>query len=298
LLAALAWWLDAGQVAQRISALRLGWVLVALALSVLQVAASAWRWRFTAGRLGIGLPFRAALREYYLASFLNQVLPGGVMGDVARAARHGRGQAHSGARIGPAVGAVILERASGQIVMAGAAAGSFFVLVRHQPWSGPVPWTASALAVLVLACGAALWLVSRIEGARAALLERGALPIQLGSSLLVVGSYIATGLLAARAIEIHTPAATLLPLFAPMLLAMLLPFTWAGWGVREGAAAALWAAVGLDPLDGTAISVAYGLIVLVASLPGALVLLGGAGAAQIKIEQQVLPQTEHPGRGP
>ena len=53
-----------------------------------------------------------AVREYYLAMFLNQVLPGGVLGDVTRAWRHARLE-----DTGRAVRAVVFERASGQLVM-------------------------------------------------------------------------------------------------------------------------------------------------------------------------------------
>ena len=88
LLLALAWWLDAAQILARLSQMRSEWVLLALALSVVQVFVSAWRWRFTAGRLGIDLRFGEAVREYYLSMFVNQVLPGGVVGDVSRAWRH------------------------------------------------------------------------------------------------------------------------------------------------------------------------------------------------------------------
>jgi hypothetical protein len=43
--------------------------------------------------------------------------------------------------------------------------------------------------------------------------------------------------------------------------------------VHEATAAALWGAVGLTAVDGVAISAAYGILVLLSSLPGALVLL-------------------------
>ena len=72
---------------------------------------------------------------------------------------------------------------------------------------------------------------------------------------------------------VSTPLWTLLPLVAPVLLSMLVPATVAGWGVREATAAALWGAVGLTVVDGVAISAAYGILVLLSSLPGALVLL-------------------------
>ena len=69
-----------------------------------------------------------------------------------------------------------------------------------------------------------------------------------------------------------TDGLRLVPLVAPVLMAMLIPITVAGWGVREGAAAALWGLVGLTPEDGVAISVAYGLLVLVSSAPGVPIL--------------------------
>jgi len=111
---------------------------------------------------------------------------------------------------------------------------------------------------------------------RTALLAADALGAQLTTALLVVGSYLATYLVAARAVGVETPAWTLLPLVAPVLLSMLIPATVAGWGVREAAAAALWAAVGLSAVDGMAISAAYGFVVLLSSLPGAFVLLSAA----------------------
>ncbi len=113
----LGWYLDAAGLASRLLTLQPEWVAVGLVISVVQVAASAWRWRFTAGRLGIDLPFRDALREYYLATFLNQVLPGGIAVDASRAWRHARRRQRIAASPGPAVRAVILERASGQALM-------------------------------------------------------------------------------------------------------------------------------------------------------------------------------------
>ena len=104
-------------------------------------------------------------------------------------------------------------------------------------------------------------------------IARDALPAQLLSSTLVVGTYLATYVVAARAVGVSTPLWTLLPLVAPVLLSMLVPATVAGWGVREATAAALWGAVGLTVVDGVAISAAYGILVLLSSLPGALVLL-------------------------
>ena len=279
LLALLGWWLDAGALLDRLAGFDPRWALVGIAISLPQVALLAFRWRFTARRLGLDLPFGVALREYYLSTFLNQVLPGGVMGDVSRAWRHGRAEPER--RIGPAARAVILERASGQVVMCGVAALSFASL--------PLTFGAVPATLMLAVCGAGVAALAALFAFRrrpragplasfgrdvhTALLARDALPVQLLSSTLVVGTYLAIYVVAARAVGVSTTLWTLLPLVAPVLLSMLVPATVAGWGVREAAAAALWGVVGLTVVDGVAISAAYGVLVLFSSFPGAIVLL-------------------------
>jgi hypothetical protein len=56
---------------------------------------------------------------------------------------------------------------------------------------------------------------------------------------------------------------------------MVLPSI-AGWGPREGATAWVFSAAGLGAGAGIATSVVYGVMALVASLPGALVLVGAS----------------------
>ena len=278
LLLTVAWLLDAGEVATRLAHLRGRWVLLAMGISVPQVALSAYRWRVTAGRLGIHLPFKVALREYYLATFLNQVLPGGVLGDVSRAWRHAR------VHTGPVIRTVILERASGQAVMVAAAVLSLLVLPRIFGIDPRLAMGAAVLASGAIFVGllharrrqahTAEGLVDSVwRDVHSALLAPDVVVTQLAVSALVVGSYIATYVVAARAVGVSTPTLTLVPLVAPVLMSMLIPASIAGWGVREATAAGLWSVVGLTAEDGVAISAAYGILVLLSSLPGALFLL-------------------------
>jgi hypothetical protein len=65
---------------------------------------------------------------------------------------------------------------------------------------------------------------------------------------------------------------TLLPLALLVLLAGALPNV-GGWGPREGVAGWAFAAAGLGAPAGIATSVAFGVMALVASLPGAVVLV-------------------------
>jgi uncharacterized membrane protein YbhN (UPF0104 family) len=254
------------------------------------MALLALRWRLTAGRLGIALPFRTALSEYWLGVFLNQLLPGGVMGDLSRAWRHARSapapalrnDLRSGAPVlGPAVRAVILERASAQVVMG---AVTVLALASTPLAFGATPGTLLLALLGVAGAGTlAVWagrgrlLWGSIEplwrDAKRALLAPDVVWIQLGTAALAVASYLATYLVAARAVGVDTPFGTLLPLVPPVLVSMLVPVTVAGWGVREATAAGVWSAVGLRAEDAVAISACYGVLVLLGSLPGALVLL-------------------------
>ena len=283
LLAGLAWWLDLGTVVSRLAQMRLGWVLLAVAISVVQVAVLAWRWRFTAGCLGVDLSYTAAWREYYLSIFLNQVMPGGVVGDVSRAWRQARVQTRQREPAGPAVRAVIFERLSAQAVMTAVAVVSLLALpVTVNRGSRLVLFGAGAVAVLIVIAmvvwmrrqSSAQSLVGQVlADLDAAHLAGPVFAAQLVSAAIVVGTYLATYLAAARAVGVEIPLPVLLPLGAPVLMTMLIPVTVAGWGLREGAAAVLWGAVGLTAADGVLVSVAYGLLVLIGSLPGALFLM-------------------------
>lgn len=304
LLALLAIWLDLGALLDQLRAVEAQWLVAALALAVAQVTVSAWRWRFTAQRLGLRLPLGVAVREYYLATFLNQVLPGGVLGDVSRAWRHA--QAGAAAR---AVHAVIIERVSGQLVMLAIAVLSGLYLAIIVP-EGPASRVALFLAgggillvvaVLGLARRRMLEVTDEPDASESAprfvaslshaLLQRPALETQLVVSALIVATYLATGWVAGSALALGLPALQLLALIAVMLVAMLVPVTVAGWGLREALAAAVWGAVGRSAVEGVALSVTYGVFVLVGSLPGALVLLGRRHAERSKSNTTSSPST-------
>jgi hypothetical protein len=109
---------------------------------------------------------------------------------------------------------------------------------------------------------------------RAALGGGKALAAVALASTVVVAGHAVTFLVAARTAGATAPTSQLLPLALLALLAMVLPSV-AGWGPREGATAWVFAAAGLGAGLGVATAVAYGVMVLVAALPGGLVLLAG-----------------------
>ena len=288
LLALLAWWLDMGDVLSRLASLRAPWVAGAIAVSLGQVALSAWRWSFTAGRLGLRLSWGVAVREYYLAMFLNQLVPGGVVGDVTRAWRHARledtGAGHQGGRL--RTGVRTAGDVGGHRPVARPCAPAVPPAVAHRGGAGLRPPRSGDRrgGVGGSASGRGVWPAAGAtwRDARRALFSAPALPWQVGSSCLVVATYIVTYVMAARAVGLDAPVWVIGPLVPPVLMSMVVPVSVAGWGIREGTAALVWGVAGLTVADGVAVSVAYGLIVFVSALPGAFVLLfshGGPGPA-------------------
>jgi uncharacterized membrane protein YbhN (UPF0104 family) len=267
-------------------------LLLALGIGAVTTVFSAWRWALVARGLRIRLPFGPAVADYYRALFLNAALPGGVLGDVHRAVRHGQSQGD----LRRGVKAVVLERAAGQLALFAAAA----VVLLTMP--SPVLGQARHIAPLAALAGlGALAVVLALRMNRAAsarragkarallaearegLLSRRNGPGVLASSVVVLAGYVAMFVLAARVAGTTASVAVLVPLAVLALLAMGLPLNVGGWGPREGVTAWAFGAAGLGADRGLAVAVVYGVLSLVASLPGLAVLVarwyGGLRAA-------------------
>lgn len=279
---------DGQRVIDQLVAMDGAYALAALAVTVPQVAVSAWRWHFTASRLDLHLPYRRAFSEYYLATFLNQVLPGGIAGDAARAWRHGQSEETG---FGAAARVVILERTSGQIAL--------FVVVMAAALFQPEAFAALMTAIGPWGAGFALGamlLVMMLRKSRwreqfavfatdfARVFSGRSGGAQMLLSLFVVATYLIVYGLAARSVGVGLSIGTMMTVVPIILFSMVLPVSVSGWGVREVVAVAFASSAGLTPDMAVAVSVAYGLIVLVSSLPGLFVLL----AARVFDEAETL----------
>jgi uncharacterized membrane protein YbhN (UPF0104 family) len=247
-------------------------VVAALGIGLATTALCAWRWCLVARRLGLRLPLGKAVVDYYRALFLNAVLPAGVLGDVQRAVTHGKQEGD----VGAGVRAVVLERMAGQAVVM--VAGVAVLLAGPARDVGLV--IVAALGVLVLAYLAARrWIAvgSRwrrtVDDVRDGLLARDAWPSVAMLSAAALTGHITLFMVAMRAAGATQPLEQLLPIVIVALLAMGLPLNVGGWGPREGVTALMFGAAGLGAAQGLTAAVAYGLLGLVASLPGALTLV-------------------------
>jgi uncharacterized membrane protein YbhN (UPF0104 family) len=237
---------------------------VAAGIAVITTVCCAWRWKIVAGGLGVDLALPAAVAAYYRSLFLNVTLPGGIVGDVHRGVSHGRDVSD----VGRGLRAVVWERSAGQVVQA--VLTVLVLLALPSPVHSFMPL--AAIAVVVAVFGVVL--VGRVRPASGRslwLARRAWLGIALASAL-VVGGHAVTFLIAARTAGVTAPPSQMLPLALLVMLAMALPSV-GGWGPREGVTAWAFGAAGLGAEQGVETAVVYGVMVLVASLPGAAVLV-------------------------
>lgn len=255
-------------------------LLGAVGIGTVTTACCARRWQLVARGLGIRLPYGPAVADYYRALFLNAALPGGVVGDVHRAVRHGR----SAGDLGRGLRAVVLERTAGQAVLVVAGAVVLLIVpspVRTQARQLLLPAAIALLGALAVVLALRMNRGTQAPGRgralarefREALLSRRNGPGVALWSLVALAGHLALFLLAARTTGTDASPAVLLPLAVLALLAMSLPLNVGGWGPREGVTAWAFGAAGLGAGDGLAVAVVYGVLGLAASLPGAVVLV-------------------------
>jgi hypothetical protein len=203
------------------------------------------------------------------------------MGDVHRGISHGRDTSD----VARGLRAVAWERSAGQVVQVVLTVA--VLLVVPSPVRPAMPLV--ALALVAVAAGIALaarvrpaahrsrWARLRAVAARDVrdgLLANRAWPAIALASGLVVAGHAATFLVAARTAGVTAPPSRMLPLALLVMLGAALPNV-GGWGPREGVTAWTFAAAGLGASSGVATAVVYGVMVFVASLPGAAVLVAG-----------------------
>jgi uncharacterized membrane protein YbhN (UPF0104 family) len=280
-LAVLLWRLGTGVFLDGLRRIDAPTLLAALGIGLATTVFSAWRWQLVARGLRIRLPLGPAVADYYRALLQNAALPGGVLGDVHRAVRHGQ----SAGDMGRGVRVVVLERFAGQIALA--VTGVAVLLTLPSPVRDEIRRLAAPLAVAaagVLAVTLARCMdraparrgraVRRTFGeVREGLLSRRNGPGVALSSLVVLAGHLAMFVVAARVAGSAAPVPVLLPLAVLALVAMGVPLNVAGFGPREGATAWAFGAAGLGASTGLAVAVVYGVLGFVASLPGALVLV-------------------------
>lgn len=249
---------------------------VAVVALVVQTFVLAARFHALVAALGHPIAARAAVELSFVCALFNQVLPSAVGGDAIRAWR----LRADGRPWREAVNAVLLDRASGVLVFAVLAAvavtfaGGSLAPLRTVLWAVAVVGLVGVAAVAaadrlpmphavqrLLASSGWPAGVRIVFGTRVAL---GAVAMSVVSQLL--GALAVYCLAVAVGVEVGFGAFVAAALC--MLLTMMIPLSYAGWGIREVGAVWVFALLGISTELSLAISVLFGAALFVASLPG------------------------------
>lgn len=273
---------DLDAVGRNLSEIRAESVILALSILGASIGLVTLRWTFILRKVGVRLRFGPALHILFIGLFFNQVLPSTVGGDAVRTWRLYK----AGAALGASVRSVILDRIVGL-------AGLILLVVLGLPLVSSATTDAAALwslLAIVFSAMAGLGLLLSLDkipfswlrrgllrplndlavDARSLFFAPGAAAFSVGLSLVVhFGSAMIVFVLA-LGMGIQIGALECVILVPPVILISALPISMAGWGVREGAMITALGFAGITPADALVLSLAFGLVTLVASVPGGI----------------------------
>ena len=264
-----------------------GSVVAAFVLTAVATLANAWRWRIVSRAFGVPLTTRRSVAAYYRSQFLNTVLPGGVLGDAHRGALHGR----DAGDLGAGLRAAAWDRVAGQLVQAGLLAVA--LTLPATPLRGYAPVAMAGLAAVALLG----WWLSRRRGAAAfvgrdlrLLLGAGLSARVASASCASAAAHVGVFAVAVRSVGIGISPALLVAIALVVLVGSAVPLNIAGWGPREGVTAGVFALAGLGSANGLTVSIVFGVLAAVGTVPGLFVLLADAVVRRRRPAAQARPR--------
>lgn len=255
-----------------------GWILLALIMQLGSTYLAAYRW-FKISQL---LVFKERLsfytQSYFKGTFFNQVLPSSIGGDAVRMidlTRKGydKKEAFYGVfvdRIVGLVGLLVLNLIA-SILFYGTFESDLSQLIIFISLSGIVGFLSLFLLEKIhfLAKFKFLNLFHRLSKRLNLLYQSKTLLmkhifISVAVHLLSVLTMYGISL----SIDTHLSFQMLLIAVPPVFLLTIVPISLAGWGIREGAMVGLFTLVGANPTKILAMSILYGLLLIISALPG------------------------------
>ena len=262
-----------------IKLVNIDYIILIIFISLIQYILSAYRWKYISKYTNLNISFINSIKFYYISTFMNNILPGGIMGDIFRIYHHVDNKKEI-FRIGRSFQSVVYERLSGQLMLL-----SFFILslglyfIIHQKYI--------AFSYLFLPLIAAFYFLKYIfnnklrKYIRSKHYGNNFLTVFTGEvfwrhtvlSFFVMMSYIFIYIISAVSLGVKIDYFSFL-VFTPIILfSMTLPVSIGGWGVREFAALLISFLLGLSASVSISVAIMYGILNLICSLPGLYFLL-------------------------
>ena len=250
------------------------YIILIILISIIQHFLSAYRWMYISKITNLNISFKNSIQFYYISTFMNNILPGGIIGDMFRI-YHTTENKIEILKMGKSVQAVIFERLSGQIMLL-----AFFIvsltlyfLVNHKYEAFFYLFFPSLLIFFIFKLFLNKKIKKMLSGKR---ISNNFYTVFSGEvfwrhlilSFFVVCSYVLIYVISAISLGLDIDYIAFM-VFSPIILfSMTLPISIGGWGIRELTALLLSLLLGLSASASISVSIIYGILNLICSLPG------------------------------
>ncbi len=262
------------QIIQTINIVNYQYIVLIIGISFIQYLLSAYRWMYVSKFTNLDINFSYSLKYYYIASFMNNVLPGGILGDLYRIYCSSDNKTEI-LKMGKSFQSVIFERLSGQIML-------FFIFITsltvyfltNQKYIAFLYLILPTILIFFLIKYFVIYKIKEYFGTKDIannfhILFTG--PVfwnHIILSFFVVASYILIYIISAISLGLEIDYLAFL-VFSPIILfSMTLPVSIGGWGVREVTALLVSFLIGLSASSSISVAIIYGILNLICSLPG------------------------------
>ncbi len=259
-----------------IQVIDLRYIFIIILISGIQYIFSAYRWMYISQHTNLNISFVYSLKFYYISNFLNNILPGGVLGDLYRI-YHTSEDKKKLLELGKSFQSVVFERISGQIVLF-----LFFIISLTFYFLFYEKYIAFlylfTLLVFLFFFFRLLFKKKLKDFLKKNIFGKNFKSIFLGPvfwqhffySFLIISSYISIYIITALSLKLEIDYFAFL-VFTPLILfSMTIPISIGGWGVRETTALLVSFLLGLSASASVTVSIVYGLLNFICSLPGIL----------------------------
>jgi len=255
-----------------------GWILVALLMQLISTYLAAYRWFKISQLLVFKEKLSFYVQSYFKGTFFNQVLPSSIGGDAVRILdltnkNYDKKEAFYAVFVDRVVGLVglLVLNLIASLLFFGTFDKDFSMLIIFITLAG-ITGFASLFhlhRIKFLAKYKFLNLFVRLANRLNNLYASRMLLIKhISISVIVHFFSVLTMYGLSLSLSLDLSFQTLLIAVPPVFLLTIVPISLAGWGVREGAMVGIFMLVGADQTRVLAMSLLYGLLLIISALPG------------------------------
>ncbi len=256
-----------------------GWILVALLMQLTSTYLAAYRWFKISQLLVFKEKLSFYVQSYFKGTFFNQVLPSSIGGDAVRIIdltrkEYEKKEAFYGVFVDRVVGLVglLVLNLLATLIFFGTFDNDFSLLIIFITVGGIISFSLlfQLHRLTFLADIKFLNLFVRLANRLNSLYASRMLLIKHISISVVVHLFsVLTMYGLSLALGLDLSFQTLLIAVPPVFLLTIVPISLAGWGVREGAMIGIFMLIGADQTKVLAMSILYGLLLILSAVPGA-----------------------------